>query len=103
MALLYNNADRSATEMIVVRREIRNILCLFGGSRQEIASQSLKAAVFVDLPRLLPIIRSMKSWRLPFASLRGNKKSLGTVAHRTSGLEGGQPPQGRKHVLSSSS
>jgi hypothetical protein len=58
---LYCNGSRPATEITASRRKIRNILRLLGCSRQEIAFQALKAAVFTGIAPPAPIIRRMNS------------------------------------------
>lgn len=56
---LYGNALGSATGIVAVRRKIRNILRLIGCSRQGIAFQALKAAVFTGDCPAAPTIRRM--------------------------------------------
>lgn len=52
LTTLYRNATGSATGTAASRRSNREILCLPGGSRQEIASRAHEAAVFYrGLPR----------------------------------------------------
>ena len=49
--LLYYNIRRPAIAFVALRCKIRDILCLLGGSRQDVAFSALKAAVF---PRACP-------------------------------------------------
>lgn len=77
----------NATKKPVAWSGKRNILCLLGGSRQEKRNQGQGDGLQGRLSRP-PIIRCMNFPNgLPGSVTRQEYKSLGTVAHRTSGLE----------------
>lgn len=56
---MYQNMTGSTTKNRPARRKNRNILCLLGGSRQDVAVQAHEATVFRGFCPVAPIIRCM--------------------------------------------
>lgn len=81
---LYGNALSSAIGTVAARRKIRNFLRLLGGSRQDIAFQAMKAAVFTGV---VPPAPTIPAHELP--QVRGSlpNRAVGTGRRRPNALD----------------
>lgn len=80
----YQISTTPSTKIAASWHEIRNILCLHGGSRQDVAASSAKAAVFTGDCPAAPTFRRMNH---PRGSRFQSNRPVGTGRRRPNALD----------------